>query len=161
MREMEIRKLIEQDILAMLDVQRECYPPKLLESTETFLNKMRLFAEGSLGCFSEKRLCAYVFFHPWIKGVVVPLDYVIGSIPPEPDCIYIHDLAVLPAYRRKKIAEQLIWKVFEIGKQLSIRSYSLVAVQSSEGFWRRFGFEVAGTLEYAENIPGIKMVLEG
>lgn len=157
---MEIRQLTEDDIPSVLVVQHEAYLPQLLESSGTFLNKLQLFPQGALGCFIEGHLCAYIFFHPWVRNKVVPLNCSIDHLPSNTDCIYIHDLAVSPSCRAKGIGHKLVEEVLQLGSKLGIRWYSLIAVQSSEHFWQRFGFQPISQLEYADDIQGTKMLLE-
>jgi GNAT superfamily N-acetyltransferase len=156
----QIRQLTEDDILSVLAVQREAYLPQLIEAAETFLNKLRLFPQGAIGYFVDGRLCAYIFSHPWIKDQVVPINHPISCLPPKPDCLYIHDLAVSPKYQAKGFGRRLLERVFKLGDSLGIRWYSLIAVQSSEQFWLKFGFQPTGTIQYVKSVQGTIMVLE-
>ncbi len=157
---MEIRELMAGDISSVLEIQREAYIPELLESADTFLNRLNLFPQGALGCFLENHLSAYIFFHPWIKDRIVPLDKLIDRLPPDADSIYLHDLAVGSGFRRRDLGRKLIDNVFQLGDKLGIRWYSLVAVQSSERYWQRYGFQSIGGVEYAENVRGTIMTLD-
>lgn len=154
-----IRTLTESDIPAVLRVQKEAYRPELIECADTFLHKMRLFPQGALGYFNGE-MGAYIFVHPWLKESVVPLDHALAKLPAHPDCIYIHDLAVGNAARGKGVGKLLMDRVFAIGEEMGIHTYSLVAVQSSEPFWRRFGFTPVEGFEYVENVEASRMTLE-
>ena len=157
---MEIRQLTPSDVAGVLKVQKEAYLPQLLEGVETFLNKMLLFPRGVFGCLVNGELCAYVFYHPWTRDAVVPLDHPIAELPLKPDCMYIHDLAVSPACQGQGIARRLLEQVFTVGDSLGLYTYSLIAVQSSEAFWQRFGFRAVSNLEYVPGVPGTRMILE-
>ena len=62
------------------------------------------------------------------------------ELPPECDCLYLHDMAVLPEMRGKKIGEQLLYKFETEALRRKIRYVFLVAVQGAETFWPRMGY---------------------
>jgi ribosomal protein S18 acetylase RimI-like enzyme len=154
---MEIRGLTLDDVPDVLKIQEECYIPDLLETADTFIKKLRLFPQGSLGCWQREDLTAYVFAHPWKVGEIVPLDFALRSLPTDANSLYIHDLAVSPKFRGLKIADQLLQKLFSIAGSLGLEDFALVAVQNSEPFWNRYGFRTQEKLIYGTNTPASKM----
>jgi len=155
-----LRQLALADIPEMLEVQREAYEPSLREPASTFEEKLALFPRGAFGAFEGGRLVAYVVTLAWRGSGVVPLSKAIGELPPEPDTLFIHDLASSPAHRGKGIANVLVERVFALAAELHIKKLSLVAVQGSEPFWARFGFLPAEAFIYAPGVPATRMTLD-
>ena len=156
---MLLRQLALADIPEMLEVQREAYEPSLQEPASSFEEKLTLFSRGAVGVILDGRLVAYVVTLAWRGSSVVPLSKAIGELPPEPDTLFIHDLASSPAHRGKGIARVLVERVFAIAAELNIKKFSLVAVQGSEPFWARFGFQPAEAFIYAPGVPATRMTL--
>jgi len=156
---MNIIRLTLADIPSVLEVQQDAYRPELLEIAETFEKKIRLFPFGCLGCWHEGELAAYVFSHPWRADEILPLDFDLKQVPGEATCLYIHDLAVLQRFRGRGIADQLLENLFSLADSLGYRDYTLVAVQDSEPFWAKYGFQIKTRLTYGASTPASKMTL--
>ncbi|OGS36434.1 MAG: hypothetical protein A2293_06555 [Elusimicrobia bacterium RIFOXYB2_FULL_49_7] len=112
-----------------------------------------MYPEGCLGAWDGDQLCGYIFSHPWHYGKTVPLNTESYVIPTDADCLYIHDLAVDPNHRERKIGRILLNDLFNTAAQRGWQKYALVAVQGSEPFWSRWGFTAQRNFEY---IPGVK-----
>ena len=158
--QMLLRQLRRADVPGVMVIQRDAYMSELVESEETFVRKLDRFASGCLGLFEGNQLVAYVFAHPWSGDDVVPLNAESLELPDRPVCLYVHDLAVLRTFRGRGAAKILIDHLFVLSDHLGVRRLSLVAVQSSEPFWGRYGFVVRDSLMYAPNILGTHMVCE-
>ena len=85
-----------QDLPGLLAVQRACYGEGYLESAEVYARRLVSPAQCSLVLERESRVCAYLAAYDSVAGQVTPLH---GEFVPvaEPDTLYLHDLAVLPA----------------------------------------------------------------
>lgn len=155
-----IRLLTEADVPSVLDVQRESYDAVLIEHEAVFLERLRAFPAGMLGAFSGDSLAGYAVCHPWIFGRTVPLNTAGLTLPDNPDCLYIHDVAVRPALRGAHIGGWLVAAAMEVGIVAGLRRFTLTAVQSSEKFWERFGFRPAERIVTAEAVPATVMTME-
>ena len=147
----EIMQLSADEIDAVLSVQERCYTVDLLEKRECFLHKVEIFRRGCLGALLEGGLVGYGFFHPWISNWPIPLNDTTFLIPAEANCIYIHDVAVVPDRRASKCGAKLIEQVVETGQELGLYTYALVAVQNSESYWKRWGFEENKKMTYGKS----------
>jgi GNAT superfamily N-acetyltransferase len=156
---MSIRGITPADISDVLRVQEDAYIPDLLECANTFSRKLTLFPEGCLGYCLEGRLEAYVFSHPWRFGESVPLDQVIAALPENPDCLYIHDMAVGKALQGKGIARALLLELFNLAERMKLKRFALVAVQQSEPFWARWGFRPQHAMIYGKDVAATYMTL--
>ena len=158
---MNVRCLTEGDSSSVLTVQAACYRPELIESDEAFLRKMALFPEGCLGAFQAAKMQGYVFGHPWTRGQIVPLGSSDYSLPRDAGCMYLHDLAVLPALRRTGVAVLLVRGLVEVGVRNGVDAFALVAVQDSEAYWVLWGFKVESVFEYGAGVRASYMTCEG
>jgi GNAT superfamily N-acetyltransferase len=142
-----------------LQVQNDAYREELLESGDTFLRILAVFPHGCLGVFSDSRLVSYVFSHPWRADRIVPLDDPRTVLPVGADCLYIHDLAVRKSCHGKGVGTRLVKALITVAKDFGLQRLALVAVQESEPFWERWGFEREKTLIYASGVPATHMIL--
>ncbi|NMC08450.1 MAG: GNAT family N-acetyltransferase [Candidatus Lokiarchaeota archaeon] len=155
----DTRQLDEADLDAVLDVQRDCYRPGLVESRGSFARKLALFPPGCLGSFDGRELVGYCFSFPWRVGDIFPIDTCVENLPPDPDCLYIHDIAVVPSRRRENVARGLLLRCINLARARGLPSLAGVAVQGSEHVWRRFGFVTSQRVAYAPGEDGIRIVL--
>lgn len=114
--------------------------PGLPESEEVFAERIKLFPEGCLGLLEDNcdELYGYVISHP-IKRLQPPaLNSMLGELASDADQYYIHDLAILPKFRGRGLAEECINHLFTIAKRRP--TTCLISVYGTERFWSRFGF---------------------
>jgi GNAT superfamily N-acetyltransferase len=155
---MPIRPLTSQDLPEILSVQRACYRAELLEREATFRRKLEAFPAGCLGLEREGRLGGYLFCQPWAAARALPLDDPGEAPAGKPDCLYLHDLAVLPAWRGTGAATGLLAAASVLAATLGLRRFALVSVQDSEPFWARLGFRPVRRFDYAPGVPGVHMI---
>ncbi len=154
---LSIRTLHSNDLPEILRVEEESYGD-LHESAAVHRNKIELFPEGVFGCFEAKKLCGYVFCLPWSGDAVFPLNKTMDCLPPDPDTLYIHDLAISPSARGKGISRLLMKEVFSLAERIGLHRFALISVQNSENFWKGFGFEAIQALDYFPGVPATRMV---
>ena len=154
---LHVRPLVISDLPDLHRIEGESYIAPLRESEAAFLSKMALFRAGSLGCFDAAGMCGYAFALPWNSASVIAVAQVVDALPARPDLMYIHDMVVAPAHRRRHVASTLLAEILRVAGRLDLHRVGLVAVQDSEPFWRRAGFTPAGRFEYVPGVPGTKM----
>lgn len=128
-----IRNYREQDIPALIDIQRECFPPpfpaELWWNAEQLRNHIRLFQEGALCAESEGQLIGS------ITGLRVPFDPdhpqhtwaditdngYIRNHDPHGDTLYIVDISVRPSYRKCGIGKWMMQSMYETVIQLKLK----------------------------------------
>ncbi|QQS15055.1 MAG: GNAT family N-acetyltransferase [Rhodospirillales bacterium] len=82
----------------------------------------------------------YGIAHPWTLRDVPKLDHVLGALPPTPDCVFIHDVAILPAARGHRASAAFVERMRDIARGLDIRALALVSVYDTRPVWSRYGF---------------------
>ncbi len=123
-------------VAAIADVVHPAYP----EDAAVFDERLRLYPEGCLVFAGGGDLLGYAISHPWRSGAPPRLNARLGALPPTPDTFYLHDVALLPALRGRGAATDIVARLAQRARAEKLPTMSLVAVNGSAGFWRRFGF---------------------
>ncbi len=141
-----IRSIRPEDWSAIERIQAESYPREVLESLEALQSHWRVSGDTCVVAELEGQVVGYLLAHPWPKRTIPPLNKVYSVLPDDSDSLFIHDLALSPTARRSGMGRDLVRSVLQAGALMRLTTASLIAVQGSEGFWKRFGFTVCDTL---------------
>ena len=115
------------------------------ERPEVFAERLALFPAGCLLLAdAQGQACGYAITHPGRLGAPPPLDSLLGGLPAVADCLYLHDIALLPAARGAQAPAALLKLLRALARSLALERLALVAVNGSAAYWRRHGF-VEGT----------------
>ena len=136
------------DVQVLADTIHADHP----EGADVFTERLRLYPQGCAVLEGESRLIGYALTHPWHFGEPPPLNSHLGRVPSDATTYYVHDVALLPEARGKGYAIQIgDWLVRHAARD-GFSNLSLVAVNSSQPFWKKLGFRVAV-------IPGLELKL--
>lgn len=124
---------------SILNIQQHCYSGAFLESRESFAEKLSI-SRHCRGLANNGELIAYAIALPWTHLKELKLNSVGASESPSTDCLYIHDIAVLPRYRGNGFAELLMRRLAKQACLAGLSWIDLVAVQDSSPRWARMGF---------------------
>lgn len=116
----------------------------LPERSEVFEEKVKLFPNGCRKLVSGGDIVGYGISHPWMLYSIPPLDEFLKSLPPKPECLYIHDVVVLPEARGNHAASRYIDYIKHLAATMNISALALVSVYGTDALWRRFGFRIVG-----------------
>lgn len=139
---LQLRPLGPQDVPDLLAVQAACYGPGLLEGEAVFLRRLAGPAHCSLALTqADGTLVAYLAAYRSVAGKVTPLH---GDFEPVPqaDTLYLHDMAVLPAFHGRGLAQRLLAAAWQGARAEGLHQAALVSVQGTQAFWARQGFAV-------------------
>ncbi len=117
--------------------------PAFPERPEIFAERLALFPEGCFLAEAAGEPAGYALAHPWTDGAPPALDTLLRHLPERPDCLYLHDVALLAAARGSGLGRALIERLRALAQQQALPRISLVAVNNSQAFWARLGFQVA------------------
>ncbi|WP_148715964.1 GNAT family N-acetyltransferase [Chitinolyticbacter meiyuanensis] len=137
---MQIRLLTEPDLDAVLDIQRQCYPPAWLEGRATFARKLALSPHSNWIAVDEHDVLGYFFTHPWAGDGLPALDAAELTLPARASCHFLHDLAVHPRSRGHGVAARLVAHALAWGVAQGLAEARLIAVLGAERFWHGLGF---------------------
>jgi GNAT superfamily N-acetyltransferase len=136
------------------DIQRigDLIHTELPERPECFAEKLRLFPEGCFVLIQDDAVVGYGFSHPWLLNQIPCLNELLGKLPPAPDCMLIHDVAVLQHGRGLGAAAALIELIVRVARTHALSHLALVSVYNSYLLWARFGFEIVADDRIAEKL---------
>jgi GNAT superfamily N-acetyltransferase len=124
--------------------------PTLPERTAVLAEKRRLFPAGCRKWLIGGRMCGYALAHPWLAGEPPTLDAFLQQLPAAADCLFLHDVAVLPEARGRGAAERLLAHAEAAARQHALPALALIAAYGTARLWGRFGF----VAEESESIAG-------
>jgi len=133
------RPMAEADIDAVERIAGLIHP-SFHERPEVFVERLVLFPAGSLIAEAADGPVGYAVAHPWALGRPPALDSLLGAIPPDADCLYLHDVAILPAARGQKLTERLVERLHQLAAGLGLRRLALTSVNATAVMWARYGF---------------------
>jgi len=146
------------DIPRIMAIQFQCYASCYLESAEAFLHKIVMHPDGCHVLEVGGIVAGYIVFHPARLGWVAPIDFLQDMPMPDPECVYVHDLAVNPAFRGKGIGRVLFGEAVAAACVCGLDRLTLAAVQDAEAFWERMGFHKESDIMYGGR-PAAYMVM--
>ncbi|MGZ4975257.1 MAG: GNAT family N-acetyltransferase [Limisphaerales bacterium] len=114
---------------------------ELPERPEVFAEKLKLFPEGCFALIRDHQIVGYGFSHPWRLKSIPPFNHFMNDLPPAPNCLFIHDVAILPQARGYGATERLVELIESIAINHRLSYLALVSVYNTPRFWARFGFE--------------------
>ena len=124
----------------------------LPERLEVLVEKFRLFPDGCSVLSKGGAILGYAISHPWRLYAIPPYDTLLGKLPQSPDCMFIHDVVVLPAVRGLGATGELLQKISDAASDLAISTLALVSVHETYPFWTRHGFTVMADLRVHETL---------
>jgi predicted N-acetyltransferase YhbS len=134
---MHWRPIAGKDLAAVCRLADEVYPPHLHETDAALRARANMGFGYSHVLEDDRRVVGYVIAHPW--------DLSIPRLGATPAAIYghqtvfLHDLAILPAYQRRGLGLEAAHRVQAVAAK-SHGSVRLVAVNGSVAFWSACGF---------------------
>ncbi|MGS0740604.1 GNAT family N-acetyltransferase [Glaciimonas sp. GG7] len=135
-----IRPMTVDDIPVLIQIQMECYPPSMVEPEAILLKRINSSRQTCWLLEYKDIPAAYLFSYPSCKGMVTALNAPF-NVAPDPDCLYLHDLAVTPRLRGQCAGQALVTRALAYARSVGLSWSALVAVQGSLPFWAKFGYE--------------------
>lgn len=129
------------DLSQVLAIQLRCYPPAYHEPAASFENKLRRSPESAWLAVSGNQVQAYLVTLPVDEAHFPALHAANWAPPSRPKWLYLHDLAVDPDHRGSGSGQRLIAQALERAHAQGLEGLVLVAVQGSQPYWMRHGFQ--------------------
>jgi hypothetical protein len=133
------RPLKEEDLAVVSHIAAALHPD-FPERPEVFSEKFRLFPAGCLSMELCGNMVGYAIAHPWVLDEIPPLDAFLGSLPIKPECIFLHDVAILAQGRGRGASVALIDILAAIAHRNGVESLALVSLYGAQIHWTKFGF---------------------
>jgi Sortase and related acyltransferases len=137
---MIIRTITDRDWPIILDIQYAVYPNITPESEAVLRSKIELGPETCLVVTNHQgKVMAYCLAHPWLSN---PAGlHTIYSAPINPQSLYIHDMAISPAFTRQGIGKKILQYLYEWAKKHYFEQLSLVSLAQATSYWQVQGFQ--------------------
>jgi GNAT superfamily N-acetyltransferase len=116
--------------------------PALPERKEVLAEKRHLFAAGCFALIEAGAVVGYGMSHPWRHDSIPPLDTLLGTLPADADCLFVHDVVVLPQARGRGAAGALVDRLVALARARKLACLTLVSVYGTDPLWARYGFAV-------------------
>jgi GNAT superfamily N-acetyltransferase len=115
------------------------------EGEEVFAERIRLAPEGCFVLACGETIVGYFCSHPWVRKKPPALHQLLGEVPAEADCWYVHDVAVDQAARGGGVVAAICERALAVARDKGFRTAMLVAVSGADGYWEKLGFKDATT----------------
>lgn len=136
---MEWRAMTPGDLPAVLAAANAIhtdYP----ERAEVFADRLALFPAGCRIAGDGAATVGYGVMHPGVLGCPPPLDSLLERLPDAPDCLYLHDIALLPAARGHGLGEAVLAYAHRVARDHGLPWLSLTATPMARSYWLARGF---------------------
>ena len=134
-----VRSLAPSDLVGLLAVQLACYGEGYVESADVFARRLASPTNCSLVLQQGGVVCAYLAAYRSVRGKVTPLHGDFDAVA-QPDTLYLHDMALLPACAGQGLARALLQPLWAQARAEGLQHSALVSVQGSQAYWERQGY---------------------
>lgn len=116
--------------------------PAYPEDVAVLKERLRLFPAGCFVAGAQGQLLGYAISHPSVMGKPAALNSLIGALPADADCLFLHDIALTEASRGLGLGRSLLDWLRTAAREAGLARIALVSVNNSLGYWQAQGFRV-------------------
>ena len=131
------------DLDAVLAIQDACYTEIVPESKEAYIKKLQLSPSSCFVAHHLGNMVGYLIAIPSQLQALPALNSTLLSSADSANCLYLHDLAVIPAASGLGVGKVLVHRFFQSMSFLGFEQAALIAIQNAAGFWQKQGFVVS------------------
>ncbi len=113
------------------------------EAADLYAERIELAPEGCHVFVTDDTVVGHCISHPWYRFAPPALHTLLGGIPTNADCWYLHDVVVAREGRGQRAVERLLPLLSEAAQAKGIATLALIAVGGADGYWSRLGFRPA------------------
>ena len=151
------------DLRRIDNVMNECHVND--ERFEIVVERHTLFPDGVWALREGPDIVGCAVFYPWLLGAPPGVDQLIGRLPAAPDCLFVHDIAILPRARYRGSVESFGEILWATADRLGLRAVSCVSLYDHlHPIWAARGFvslEVAIDPRYGPEARYMEKVVGG
>ncbi len=137
---MMTRRIADDDWSVINAIQNEAYTEIAPESQDTLRRRVLLSPETCFVAVGHNgSVLGCCLAHPWGPDGAPALHAKLEALPVTTN-LYLHDLAVSSNSRGRGVAGFLCQGLLAVAVERNFQSVTLVSVQNSAGFWKKFGF---------------------
>lgn len=137
-----LRGLLAADLPALMALQAQAYGAAYVEPAAVMAQRLAITPQTVWGLFDAPgAMWAYLLAYRSEPGTVAPLHQAFDPAT-RPTALYLHDLAVHPQAKGQGLGPRLVAAALALVRAEGLGGLGLVAVQGSQPFWQRQGFQV-------------------
>ena len=129
-----------EDLPSVLGVQSSCYFEVEPESEASLRAKLQASPTTCFIAESKGKVVGYLIAVPSCFEAPPEFNAPRYDVPPHPDALYLHDLAVAPEGRGSGAGKMLVTKFLSCFHTSKLPCACLIAIQNSASYWERYGF---------------------
>lgn len=137
---MKIYPATDYDLDAILAIQDLCYHEIEPESAESMVSKIHISPDTCFVAKDKQEIKGYLLSIPATLGNPPQLHSDTQILDHNPNCLYLHDLAIHPNARGLGVGKLLFNHFAQIAYQKQFQHASLISIQNSVPFWKQYGF---------------------
>ena len=118
----------------------EAIHPHLPEGPAIFAERLQLFPQGCFVLAPNGIVAGYGISYPWMLHDIPPLGTLLEGLPLSSECLFVHDVAIVPAARGNGSAGKLLQILTAVARSHHLPFLALVSVYGTDVLWSRFGF---------------------
>ncbi|WP_219582303.1 Maf family nucleotide pyrophosphatase [Trichococcus shcherbakoviae] len=143
--QVNIRKAELQDLAALKIIEDACFPEAEAATLESLSERLHLFPESFLVAEAEGVLVGFVNGAVIDEPIIRDAHYHDAALH-NPDGAYqsVFGLDVVPAFRRKGIAEKLLTALIEVARQAGRKGLTLCCKEEKIPYYEKFGLVNSG-----------------
>ena len=143
--QVEIRKAELQDLAALKIIEDTCFPEAEAATLESLSERLHLFPESFLVAEAEGVLVGFVNGAVIDEPIIRDAHYHDAALHnPEGAYQSVFGLDVVPAFRRKGIAEKLLTALIEAARQAGRKGLTLCCKEEKIPYYEKFGLVNSG-----------------
>lgn len=127
------------DLPAVARIQALAYPAGFIEDDATLRERLLAHPDTAWVACAAGQAAAYLVAYRSVLGKITPLAAPFAPSA-QANCLYLHDLAVHPAYSGQGLGPRLVRHALQVGARGMAWS-ALVSVQASQPFWQALGYQ--------------------
>ncbi|MDI2091584.1 GNAT family N-acetyltransferase [Commensalibacter oyaizuii] len=139
------------DLEAILQIQDSCYFEIEPESKEAMASKIITSPDTCFIAKDQHSIKGYLLALPSILGKPPQLHMETQELETNPNCLYLHDMAIDPSARGLGISKLLFQKFINTAHQKRLHHACLISIQNSVSFWQQYGFAVVEPDTYLQS----------
>ncbi|WP_448191975.1 GNAT family N-acetyltransferase [Azospirillum sp. sgz301742] len=123
-------------VLAVASAVHPGYP----EAPAVFAERLKLYPAGCRMAEVAGVVVGYAVMHPGRLGSPPALDSLLGELPESADCLYLHDVALLPGARGSGLGVAAVGCASDLAVRDGVGWLALTSTPEARGYWERRGF---------------------
>jgi ribosomal protein S18 acetylase RimI-like enzyme len=135
------------DLRDVYAVQQYGFDEEYWEPIETFRQILEAYPDGSFVAELNNKIVAYTISQPADEDRE-DLDSGLWDVRGDEECLYLHDMCLTIQARGKGIAQELFANVKLHAEDRKFKKIIGIAVQDSEKFWEKMGFNMGREYRY-------------